>query len=344
MSGNLAPRPHRLLYWACVPMAVFAVVFAGSLAWFELDDDGRRERGSAGAPAGAHGAASPAEEPRGAKGRLAVTYSATPQDPGQGFLGGVALDGSDLRNVLSPPGGERAASNVAPAVAPDGVTVAFQRAEAGPGGGQEPYIYLMPLDGSKPERRLTRGAAPELDPTWDPHGRRIAFSRQVKGRFDLFACRRDGSGLVRLTNTPGADEFGAAWSPGNDQIAFARYEGPAESGSGDLWITSPDGRMERSLLGDEHDYGAPSWSPDARRLAFLMDGHVAVMDVEGGVPRPLTPAGALKETRPSWSPDGRRIAFTRDPGTILTINPDGSQPREVPFDGAANGVAWEPAG
>src|SRR5215210_2296811 len=141
MSGNLAPRPRRLLYWACVPMAVFAVVFAGSVAWFELDDD-----------------VPPAEEPHGARARLVVTYSATPQDPGQGFLGGVALDGSDLRNVLSPPGGERAASNVAPAVAPNGVTVAFQRAEAGPGGGQMPYIFLIPIDGSEPEHRLTRGA------------------------------------------------------------------------------------------------------------------------------------------------------------------------------------------
>jgi Tol biopolymer transport system component len=341
MERNLAGRRHALLHWARVPMAVFALVFAGSLGYFELDDGEAPGGESAAAPERDRGAAVPQEEHHGGTiGRLVVTYSATAQDPGQGFLGGLALDGSDLRTVVDPRGGERAAGNVAPSVAADGVTVAFQRAE----GGRPPHIYLVPLDGSKPEHRLTRGRAPEVDPTWSPHGDRIAFSREVDGSFDLFVCRRNGSGLVRLTETPGVDELGAAWSPGNDRIAFARYEDGADKGSGDLWIMSPDGRMERSLLGDDHDYGSPSWSPDARRLAFLRDGHVAVMDAEGGVPQQLTPPGDLKETRPSWSPDGKRIAFTRDPGMIVTINPDGSEPREVPFDAAANGVAWEPAG
>jgi Tol biopolymer transport system component len=71
---------------------------------------------------------------------------------------------------------------------------------------------------------------------------------------------------------------------------------------------------------------------------------VAVMDAEGGLPQQLTPPGDVKETRPGWSPDGKRIAFTRDPGTIVTMNSDGSEPRRVPLDAAANGVAWEPAG
>jgi TolB protein len=325
MQRNPAGLRHALLHWARVPVAVFVLAFVTSLGYFELDDG--------------EGAAGPREEQHGeTTGRLVVTYSATAEDPTRGFLAGLALDGSDRRTVVDPRGG--AAVNVAPSVAADGVSVAFQRSEEG----EPPYIHLVPLDGSKPERRLTRGHAPEVDPTWSPHGDRIAFSREVNGSFDLFACSRNGSELVRLTATPGVDELGAVWSPGNDRIAFARYDDGSDKGSGDLWITSTDGRMEQSRLGDDHDYGSPSWSPDARRLAFLMDGHVAIMDAEGGVPQQLTPPGELKETRPSWSPDGRRIAFTRDPGTIVTMNPDGSGPRRVPLDAAANGVAWEPAG
>jgi Tol biopolymer transport system component len=320
-----------MLRWACVPAAVFALAFAGSLVYFELDDGGGAEPGRA-------------DESTQSSGRLVVTYSATAQNPDQGFLGSIALDGSDLRNVIEPPGGKRAASNAAPSVAPHGDTVTFQRATAGPGGGLPPYIYVIPLDGSKPERRITRGATPEIDPAWSPDGNRIAFARQLEGHFDLFVCDSDGSGLAQLTDTPGVDEITPAWSPDGEQIAFARYENGLENGTGDLWLVTEDGTRERRVLGgDGHDYSAPAWSPDGRRFALLWDGHVAVSDVDGRSTRGLTPDEELKETRPSWSPDGTRIAFTRDPGTILTIRPDGSRQVKVPFDKAATGVAWVPA-
>jgi TolB protein len=318
-----------MLRCALVPAVVFLLAFAGSLVYFELDDAGGSDPGSAAGPARAGD-------------RLAVTYTPTVDDADHGFLGSIKLDGSDLQNVIEPPGAGRAASNGSPSPAPDGKSVAFQRAVAGPDGGGPPFIYVIPLDGSKAERRVTDGDTPEIDPSWSPDGRRIAFARQVHGRFDLFSCRRDGSELVRLTDTPGADELSPAWSPDGGKVAFARYEKGFERGSGELWIANSDGTREEGMLGDEHDYTAPSWSPDGKRIALLKDSLVAVVDADGGSPRPLTPSGEVKETRPSWSPDGARLAFTRDPGKILTMRPDGSHVERIPFDRAANGVAWVP--
>jgi Tol biopolymer transport system component len=321
-----------MLGWARVPAAVFVLAFAGSLVYFELDDDG------------ANPAPGRADASTRADGRLVVTYSATARNPDKGFLGTIALDGSDLRNVIEPPGGNRAAANAAPSVAPDGDSAAFQRAVAGPSGGRPPYIYVIPLDGSKPEQRVTSGPAPEVDPTWSPDGKQIAFARRGKGGFDLFACAADGSELTRLTNTRGVDELSPAWSPDGAEIAFARYEKGVENGPGSLWLLTADGRRERRLRGDDgHDYSAPAWSPDGRRLALLMDGHVAVTERDGAAVRGLTADEELKETRPSWSPDGRLIAFTRDPGSIVIVTPAGSGEKRVPFDRAATGVAWMPA-
>jgi TolB protein len=308
-----------MLRWAAVPALAFVVAFAGSLAHFE------GHNGSAGAP----------DAP--ATGELVVTYTPTVDDADHGYLGSLALDGSNLRNVIE--GGAIGS----PSVAPGGGSAAFQRAAGEQGRPGLPFIYVIPLDGSRPERRLTGGTAPEMDPGWSPDGRRIAFARRVRGSFDLFSVRTGGSGERRLTNTPGVDETSPAWSPDGSRIAFSRYEAGLERGSGDLWTADPSGRRQRRLLGDEHDYAWPAWSPDGRRIALLKDSQVSVMSADGGVPRPLTRPGDFKESRPSWSPDGTRLAFTRDPGKILVMDPDGSNLRRVPFHRSANGVAWVPS-
>jgi TolB protein len=308
-----------MLRWAAVPALAFVVAFGGSLAHFELENN------TAGAPAVP------------ATGELVVTYTPTVDDADHGYLGSLALDGSNLRNVIE--GG----SIGSPSVAPGGGSAAFQRAVGEQGRPGLPFIYVIPLDGSKPERRLTKGSAPEVDPAWSPDGRRIAFARQVRGSFDLFSVRTDGSRERRLTNTPGVDEASPAWSPGGSRFAFSRYDAGLERGSGDLWTADASGRHDRKLLGDEHDYAWPAWSPDGRRIALLKDSQVSVMSANEGIPRPLTRPGDFKESRPSWSPDGTRLAFTRDPGKILIMDHDGSHLRRVPFDKSANGVAWVPS-
>ena len=231
----------------------------GSLAYFELLDGGTAFT----------------SRPTADPGPLVVTYSATARNPDRGLLGTIALDGSDLRNVIEPPGGGRLAVNASPAVSPGGDTAAFQRAVAGPGGGHLPHILVIPLDGSKPERRLTNGAGAEVDPTWSPDGNRIAFTRQVAGRFELFACAGDGAGLTRLTATPRVDELAPAWSPDGAQLALLM--------DGHVAVTDRDGAAVRGLTADEEPKdGRPSWSPDGSRIAFTRDPGSIVISTSRG--------------------------------------------------------------
>jgi hypothetical protein len=73
---------------------------------------------------------------------------------------------------------------------------------------------------------------------------------------------------------------------------------------GDLWVADGDG-SHRALLVPDADQ--PAWGPNGRRLAFVRKGWVWTVRADGLDERRLA-HGA----HPDWSPDGTRIAFDRD--------------------------------
>ena len=103
----------------------------------------------------------------------------------------------------------------------------------------------------------------------------------------------------------------------------------------ELYIVGADGGGLRQVAG-EAGYSAetPSWSPDARRLAYVrakdtLNGvlnEIALIDVSGSNRRILAPGDT-----PAWSPDGQWLAYIqRDtPISIGIIRTDGTEGREV---------------
>jgi len=62
----------------------------------------------------------------------------------------------------------------------------------------------MNSDGSNPRNLTNTPNAEEDDPVWLPDGR-ILFVGNREGNWDLFAMKKDGSGLVNLTHNPADD-------------------------------------------------------------------------------------------------------------------------------------------
>jgi TolB protein len=92
---------------------------------------------------------------------------------------------------------------------------------------------------------------------------------------------------------------------------------------------------------------SPAWAPDAKQIAFALQGSLWVLPTEGGEAVQIT-AGPSYDSQPKWSPDGSQIAFTRDNGRaihIWIVNADGSSPRQVTrVEAVSVDPQWTPDG
>jgi len=127
---------------------------------------------------------------------------------------------------LGEPGGvtqvtrtDQPVQNTMPQWSPDGKRITFASSRDAPGGpslnDDNLEIYKMNADGSDP-RRLTDSAtndpatgineAFDERPSYSPDGTKIVFNSRRTGDAEVYTMNAaDGSGLTRLTNTPGFD-------------------------------------------------------------------------------------------------------------------------------------------
>ena len=80
------------------------------------------------------------------------------------------------------------------------------------------------------------------------------------------------------------------------------------AGARQLFTLPLRGGYPTQLTASEKNVSDPQWSPDGRRLAYLRDNALRVLDADGSRDVVVTtqPAGV---SSPRWSPDGHRLAF-----------------------------------
>ena len=139
---------------------------------------------------------------------------------------------------------------------------------------------------------------------------------------------------------------GPSWSPREDMLVFAAYDGRVPGPSGDnVYVLDVDTRRVEQLT----DFGArdPVWSPDGTRIAFTSGRDhaydVFVMDDDGGNIRNLTDDENLQHY-PSWSPDATTIVFAQGPGVwkqeLYAMPADGGARRRIVDPGDRYGYIW----
>ena len=148
-----------------------------------------------------------------------------------------------------------------------------------------------------------------------------------------------------------AAQTGAPAVAESTRIAFTRNAGPMSGNAKELYVMNADGSGQKRLTRITSFGVPPAWSPDGRRLAFVL-GHgpnaeIYVVNIDGSGQRRLTRTSGL-EVFPVWSPDGRKIAFLRigDPEHrgLYVINADGSGQRKLADEASLAAPDWSPDG
>ncbi|HTN52424.1 MAG TPA: hypothetical protein VML50_08500 [Anaeromyxobacter sp.] len=165
----------------------------------------------------------------------------------------------------------------------------------------------------RPGRRAPpRGGPP---PRWRCRRRRGALA---DGDLDLYKMRLDGSGLVRLTSTPGYDG-GAFFSADGKRIVFRASRPETEAELAEY----------RALL--------------AQRLVRPRKLEIYTMNADGSDVRQVTRLGAASFA-PFFHPDGRRIIFASNVGDptgrnfdLYLVNDDGTGLERITTDETFDG-------
>ena len=177
--------------------------------------------------------------------------------------------------------------------------------------------------------------SPESFPSkvvWTPDGKHIIFSRGFQG---IFMVNVAGSELQAIPEdapmgTPSSPGYALpALSPDGTQLAFvAQLGGLVQSTA--IMVSALDGTGSRRLTHDAEFNTHPAWSPDGEEIAYIADGKLSVMRIDGTIARVLAPPVEAINAAPLWSPDGSRIAF-------VGVQPD-SEPRYAVYTARSDGT------
>ena len=208
-------------------------------------------------------------------------------------------------------------------------------------------IWVMDYDGEN-VKRLTDDRSIALLPRFSPDGRRLAYTSYKDGNPDLEMLDLETGRAKPFSEEQGLNIAGG-FSPDGTKLLMTLSRGKSPN----LYVKAVDGNSPAEKLTSH--FGAdstPTYSPDARQVAFVSDRsgnpQIHILDVPAKKVTRLTNLNWCDA--PAWSPTGEWIAFAgrahnKDKMDIFLVDVTGSQLRQLTHgEGSNEDPAWSPDG
>lgn len=146
--------------------------------------------------------------------------------------------------------------------------------------------------------------------------RKIAFTTNRDGDYEIYSMNADGSGQANLTNIAAlsgiaSNDIEPSWSGDGSKLAFTS----TRNGSTEVYSMNGDGSGQTRLTNNNATDSEPGLSSDASKIAFRSgrdaSNEIYSMNTDGSGQTRLTNNPA-SDGAPAWSPDGLKIAFETD--------------------------------
>lgn len=213
-------------------------------------------------------------------------------------------------------------------------------------------------------RQLT-GAAPEhlhvfdgntREPRLSKDGKRLYFTREVEGSFELFAWDVGTEQVRQLTRLgqDGLSNFSLSADEGTVYFVWKFYLHSLDLKAADAKpkllpiVIREDAagprRVERTFTSG---VASADISADGKTIAFELNGQIWLLGADGGQARQLT-SDADRKQMPRISPNGREIAYfaeVKGNTDIFVVGTDGKGLRQITNDPALDAfMSWSPDG
>lgn len=154
----------------------------------------------------------------------------------------------------------------------DGKKIAFSSSVATKKGPPQKDIFIMDI-ATRKTKRMTRTPEDEIALNWSPDGKKIAYSKYVRGQPDIFILDLATRTSTRITYNPGED-LNPVWTSDSKYLVFSSDRTDTVNVAGErlysIFTVDAEGKTPPELLIHKEKYtmGSPSISPDNKWIAY----------------------------------------------------------------------------
>ena len=169
-------------------------------------------------------------------------------------------------------------------------------------------IALVNRDGTN-WRDLTNDKFFDRYPRWSPDGKKIAFTSDRTGHYEIWTIDADGTNLRQVTFHGSAETSFPIWSPDGQKLICRIDLVPVILDMTRAWAEQTPQPLPRPDISDR--FVVWDWSPDGKKLAGFFEGRetgIGYFSFETNRYERIAEVNAL----PMWLPDSRRLVYSHE--------------------------------